>query len=116
MEIEMKKTISYILLSCAIMLTSNAWAESTDESKKSELLSAQIAYRNMVKRYSDNTSKINELKKQQQSAQQRLQSAQAELASLEQQIATLQAEQQEADQQLRDMGTRLDNAWSAVKE
>lgn len=81
----------------------------------SELLSAQVAFRQALSAQNSNGSKIASLQTDLASAQSRLQQAQAEVTRLEGELQTAQAEKAQNDSALQSAGERLNAAWQASR-
>ncbi|MDO4694061.1 MAG: hypothetical protein Q4A62_05475 [Eikenella sp.] len=96
-----------LLLAAAPALADHAAAQT-------ELLSAQMAYREALKAQTDHTAKVGSLRERLQAVQAAIQQKQAEAARLQTELNEADVAVQQAGSTLEAAGRRLDAAWTAV--
>lgn len=99
-------------LCCLLLAVTPALAD--DSAAQTELLSAQMAYREALKAQTDYTAKVGSLRERLQAVQATIQQKQAEAARLQTELNEADVAAQQAGSMLEAAGHRLDAAWTAV--
>ena len=94
----------------ALLVASAASADSAEDA----LLSAQSAYRTVLKAQNSNDGRIISLQTDLADAQRRAQKAQADIERLQKELDEASARKSEQASALQQAGQRLDAAWQAV--
>ena len=105
-KLKMKK-IFYFLM---VVFSTSVWAGDAEDN----LLSIQSGYRALLQKQNNLDGKIIGMQSDLEDARRRLQAAQADITRLEAEIPNAMAMKAQQEEELRQAGLRLDNAWNAV--
>lgn len=105
-KLKMKK-IFYFLM---VVFSTSVWAGDAEDN----LLSIQSGYRALLQKQNNLDGKIIGMQSDLEDARRRLQVAQADITRLEAEIPNAMAMKARQEEELRQTGLRLDNAWNAV--
>lgn len=105
-KLKMKK-IFYFLM---VVFSTSVWAGDAEDN----LLSIQSGYRALLQKQNNLDGKIIGMQSDLEDARRRLQAAQADIIRLEAEIPNAMAMKARQEEELRQAGLRLDNAWNAV--
>lgn len=105
-KLKMKK-IFYFLM---VAFSTSVWAGDAEDN----LLSIQSSYRALLQKQNNLDGKIIGMQSDLEDARRRLQEAQADITRLEAEIPNAMAMKARQEEELRQAGLRLDNAWNAV--
>ncbi|WP_308035767.1 hypothetical protein [Neisseria cinerea] len=105
-KLKMKK-IFYFLM---VVFSTSVWAGDAEDN----LLSIQSGYRALLQKQNNLDGKIIGMQSDLEDARRRLQEAQADIIRLEAEIPNAMAMKARQEEELRQVGLRLDNAWNAV--
>ena len=105
-KLKMKK-IFYFLM---VVFSTSVWAGDAEDN----LLSIQSGYRALLQKQNNLDGKIIGMQSDLEDARRRLQAAQADITRLEAEIPNAMAMKARQEDELRQAGLRLDNAWNAV--
>ena len=100
------KKIFYFLM----VFSTSVWAGDAEDN----LLSIQSGYRSLLQKQNNLDGKIIGMQSDLEDARRRLQAAQADITRLEAEIPNAMAMKARQEEELRQAGLRLDNAWNAV--
>ena len=101
------KRIFYFLM---VVFSTSVWAGDAEDN----LLSIQSGYRALLQKQNNLDGKIIGMQSDLEDARRRLQEAQADITRLEAEIPNAMAMKARQEEELRQVGLRLDNAWNAV--
>ncbi|MDO5687420.1 MAG: hypothetical protein Q4G42_08595 [Neisseria sp.] len=90
-------------------------AQGAQTPQEAELLSAQVAYSQALKKYNADGNRIPDIQVRLDNANRRLQEAQSDVQRAEQELAAARAAHSAADAELKAAGARLDAAWAASR-
>lgn len=105
-KLKMKK-IFYFLM---VVFSTSVWAGDAEDN----LLSIQSGYRALLQKQNNLDGKIIGMQSDLEDARRRLQAAQADINRLEAEIPNAMVMKARQEEELRQAGLRLDNAWNAV--
>ena len=105
-KLKMKK-IFYFLM---VVFSTSVWAGDAE----AYLLSIQSGYRALLQKQNNLDGKIIGMQSDLEDARRRLQAAQADITRLEAEIPNAMEMKARQEEELRQAGLRLDNAWNAV--
>ena len=105
-KLKMKK-IFYFLM---VVFSTSVWAGDAEDN----LLSIQSGYRALLQKQNNLDGKIIGMQSDLEDARRRLQAAQSDITRLEAEIPNAMAMKAQQEEELRQVGLRLDNAWNAV--
>lgn len=105
-KLKMKK-IFYFLM---VAFSTSVWAGDAEDN----LLSIQSSYRALLQKQNNLDGKIIGMQSDLEDARRRLQAAQSDITRLEVEIPNAMAMKARQEEELRQAGLRLDNAWNAV--
>lgn len=105
-KLKMKK-IFYFLM---VVFSTSVWAGEAEDN----LLSIQSGYRALLQKQNNLDGKIIGMQSDLEDARRRLQAAQSDITRLEAEIPNAMAMKARQEEELRQAGLRLDNAWNAV--
>ena len=105
-KLKMEK-IFYFLM---VVFSTSVWAGDAEDN----LLSIQSGYRALLQKQNSLDRKIIGMQSDLEDARRRLQAAQADITRLEAEIPNAMVMKARQEEELRQAGLRLDNAWNAV--
>lgn len=104
-KLKMKKIFYFLMV-----FSTSVWAGDAEDN----LLSIQSGYRALLQKQNNLDGKIIGMQSDLEDARRRLQAAQADIIRLEAEIPNAMAMKARQEEELRQVGLRLDNAWNAV--
>lgn len=102
----MKKILYFLMF----VFSTSVWAGDAEDN----LLSIQSGYRALLQKQNNLDGKIIGMQSDLEDARRRLQAAQEDITRLEAEIPNAMAMKARQEEELRQAGLRLDNAWNAV--